>query len=115
MIGTVECLDVLMGFHQHHMTTQVTFLQTELQPKQRMLKHKVELEALGDEAEDIYVRTKLESYLQRPVELATLTYSEFYQWWQSATSAQQKKPQKLLKKMNHIPFKHVAAMILVTS
>ena len=55
-----------------------------------MLKHKAELEALGDEAENIYVQTKLETYLNRPVELATLTYSEFYQWWQSATSAQQK-------------------------
>ena len=53
MIGAVECLEVLMGFHQHHMTRQVTFLHTELQPKQRMLKHKAELEALGDEAEDI--------------------------------------------------------------
>ena len=60
MIGAVECLEVLMGFHQHHMTQQVTFLHTELQPKQRMLKHKAELEALGDEAEDIYVQKKLE-------------------------------------------------------
>ena len=50
VIGAVECLDVLMGFHQHHMTRSVTFLHTELQPNQRMLKHKVELEALGDEA-----------------------------------------------------------------
>ena len=47
VIGAVECLEVLMGFHQHHMTRQVTFLHTELQPKQRMLKHKAELEALG--------------------------------------------------------------------
>ena len=51
MIGAIECLDVLMGFHQYHMTRQVIFLHTELQPKQRMLKHKTELEALGDEAE----------------------------------------------------------------
>ena len=91
VIGAVECLDVLMGFHQHHMTRQVTFLQTMLQPKQHMLKHKAKLEALG---EDIYVRTKLESSLQRPVELATLTYSEFYQWWQSATCAHRKKSHK---------------------
>ena len=67
VIGAVECLKVLMGFHQHHMTRQVTFLHTELQPKQRMLKHKAELEALGDEAEDIYVQTKFEAYLNRPV------------------------------------------------
>ena len=45
------------------MTRQVAFLHTELQPKQRMLKHKAELEALGDEAGDIYVQTKLETYL----------------------------------------------------
>ena len=94
VIGAVECLEVLMGFHQHHMTRQVTFLHTELQPKQRMLKHKAELETLGDEAEDIYVQTKLESYLNRPVQLATLTYPEFFQWWQAATSSQQKKAVK---------------------
>ena len=55
VIGAVECSEVLMGFHQHHMTRRVTFLHTELQPKQCMLKHKAELKALGDEAEDIYV------------------------------------------------------------
>ena len=91
----VECLELLMGFHQQHiMTQQVTFFHTELQPKQCMLKHKAELEALGDEAEDIYVQTKLEAYLNRPVELATLIYPEFFQWWQAAISAQQKKAEK---------------------
>ena len=94
MIGAVECLEVLMGFHQHHMTRQITFLHSELQPKQCMLKHKAELEALGDEAEDIYVQTKLEAYLNRPVELATITYPEFFQWWQAATSVQQRKAAK---------------------
>ena len=33
---------------------------------------------MGDEAEDIYVQMKLEAYLNRPVELATLTYPEFF-------------------------------------
>ena len=43
---------------------------------------------------DIYVQTKLETYLNRPVELATLTYPEFFQWWQAATSAQQRRAAK---------------------
>ena len=30
---------------------------SELQLKQRMLKHKAELEALGDEAEDVFVQS----------------------------------------------------------
>ena len=60
MIGAVECLDVLMGFHQYYMTRQVAFLHTELQRKQHMLKHKAELEALGDKTEDIYVQTKFD-------------------------------------------------------
>ena len=30
----------------------------------------------------------------RPVEVATITYSEFFQWWQPATSAQQRKAAK---------------------
>ena len=33
---------MLMSFHQHHMTKQITFLHRELQPKKRMLKHKAE-------------------------------------------------------------------------
>ena len=44
-----------MSFHQYHMTRQVTFLHTELQPKRHMLKHKAELKALGDEAEDMII------------------------------------------------------------
>ena len=44
--------------------------------------------------QDNYVQTKLEHYLCRPIELAALTYPEFYQWWQSATSAQQNKAMK---------------------
>ena len=103
----------LTGFHQQHMTRQVTFFHTELQPKQRMLKHKAELEALG---EDIYVQTKLDTYLNRPVELATLTYTEFYLWWRSATSAQQnlRRLLKLQRKTEIFAFVHVAVMILVT-
>ena len=37
-VGSVEVLDVLMGFHQNQMSRQVIFLQTELAPQQRMLK-----------------------------------------------------------------------------
>lgn len=36
-------------------------------------------------------RTKFETYLKRPVQLASLTYPEFYRWWRSATPAEQKK------------------------
>ena len=32
--------------------------------------------------------------LNRPVELATLTYPDLFQWWQAATSAQQRKAAK---------------------
>ena len=64
-----------------------------------MLKHKAEVQALGDEAEDIC--PKLDTYLNRPVELVTLTYSEFYQWWQPATSAQQNKATKAAEEDQH--------------
>ena len=34
VIGSVEALEILMGFHQYQMTRQVVFLQTELVPTQ---------------------------------------------------------------------------------
>ena len=66
VVGSVEVLDVLMGFHQNQMSRQVIFLQTELNPCQRMLKPKFELNSLSDDSEDIYLQTKLETYLKRP-------------------------------------------------
>ena len=54
MIGSVEALEVLMGFHQYQMTRQVIFLQTELVPTQTMLKPRIEIESLPEDDEDIY-------------------------------------------------------------
>ena len=51
----------------------------------------------------------LEAYLNRPVELVTLTYPQFFQWWQGATSAQQKKRLKELQKIkNFVTAKQVS-------
>ena len=93
VVGSVEVLDVLMGFHQNQMSRQVIFLQTELNPYHRMLKPKFELDsrALSDDSEDIYLRTKLEIYLKRPTQLDSFTYPEFYQWWRSANQDEQNK------------------------
>ena len=91
VVGSVEVLDVLMGFHQNQMSRQVIFLQTELNPCQRMLKPKFELDSLSGDSEDIYLQTKLETYLKRPTQLDALTYPEFYQWWRSVTQDEQKK------------------------
>ena len=91
VICSVEVLDVLMAFHQNQMSKQVIFLQTELNPCQRMLKPKFELDSLAEDSEDIYLQTKLETYLNKPTQLDSLTYPEFYQWWRSATKDEQKK------------------------
>ena len=91
VVGSVEVLDVLMGFHQNQMSRQVIFLDTELNPCQRMLKPKFELDSLSGDSEDIYLQTKFETYLKRPSQLDALTYPEFYQWWRSATQDEQKK------------------------
>ena len=56
-----------------------------------MPKPKFELDSLSDDCEDIYVQTKLETYLKRPTQLDSLTYPEFYQWWRSANPDEQKK------------------------
>ena len=70
---------------------QVIYLQTELSPQQRMLKPKMQLHSLSDDSEDIYLQTKLETYLKRPPQLDSVTYPEFYRWWRSATTQEQKK------------------------
>ena len=80
-----------MGFHQSQMSRQVIFLQTELNPTQKMLKPSFQLSQLQDSDDDIYLRTKFQTYLNRPVVLHSLTYPEFYQWWRSATAAEQRK------------------------
>ena len=91
VIGSVEALEVLMGFHQSQMSRQVLFLHTEMNPAQRMLKPTYQLSQLEDEDSDIYLQTKFQTYLKRPSSLYSLTYPEFYRWWRSATSAEQRK------------------------
>ena len=56
-----------------------------------MLKPQVEIESLADDDEDIYLKTKFETYLKRPVQLGPLAYPEFFRWWRSATPGEQKK------------------------
>ena len=84
VVGSVEVLDVLMGFHQNQMSRQVVFLQTELAPQQRMLKPIFQINSLPKGSQDIYSQTKLETYLNRPAQLVDLTYPEFYLWWRFA-------------------------------
>ena len=94
VIGSVEALEVLMGFHQSQMSRQVLFLHTELNPAQRMLKPSYQLRDLDDNDNDIYLQTKIQIYLQRPTSLYPLTYPEFYRWWRSATTAEQRKAEQ---------------------
>ena len=73
------------------MSRQVIFLQTDLNPCQRMLKPKFKLNSLSDDSEDIYLQTKLETYQKRPTQLDSLTYPEFFQCWRSANQEERKK------------------------
>lgn len=105
VVGSVEVLDVPMGFHQNQMSRQVIFLQTELSPQQRMLKPKMQLHSLSEDSEDIYLQTKLETYLKHPPQLDLLTYPEFYRWWCSATSEEQKKASQSASKRKPLVIK----------
>ena len=102
VIGSVEAIEVLMGFHQNQMSRQVIFLQTELDPSQKMLKPKIMLNSLPDDSEDIYLRIKVETYLERPPELQAITYPEFFQWWRSTSPDEQSKATKGAN--SHAPF-----------
>ena len=73
------------------MTRQVVFIPTDLVPHQRMLKSKAERE----DSEDIYLATRFETYTNRPHQLQSITYPEFFQWWRRATPAEHKKALKV--------------------
>ena len=63
MIGAIEAVEVLMGYHQSQMTRQVVFIPADLvPPHQRMLKSKAEREPLEEDSEDIYPATRFETY-----------------------------------------------------
>ena len=85
-----------MGYHQSQMTRQVVFIPTDLvPPHQRMLKSKAEREPLEEDSEDIYPATRFETYTNRPHQLQSITYPEFFQWWRRATPAEHKKAVKV--------------------
>ena len=63
VIGSVDAIQVLMSFHQSQMTRQVLFLPTEIEPRQRMLKNKRDLQQLQDDSDDIYMSTRFKEYL----------------------------------------------------
>ena len=95
VIGAVEALEVLMGFHQHQMTRQTMFLPTDLIAKQRMLKTRGQLQSLEADSENVYIATRFETYLQRPPELEEITYPDFYKWFRRATSEEQRKAERM--------------------
>ena len=68
-----------------------SFCRLSLILAKRMLKPRFVLDALSEDSEDIYLQTKLETYLKRPTQLDSLTYPEFYRWWRSATVDEQRK------------------------
>lgn len=55
-----------------------------------MLKPTFQLNQLPDDDSDIYLQTKFQTYLKRPPGLQALTYPEFFRWWRSATTAEQR-------------------------
>ena len=91
VVGAIEAVEVLSGFHQSQMTRAVTFLHTELAPGQRMLKPSRDLQQLQGDSQDVYAATRFETYLVRSPLLAEITYQEYYQWWRLAASSEQRK------------------------
>ena len=66
VVGAVEAVEVLMGFHQSQMTRQCLFIPTELMPSQRMLRPKHMLQMLPEDSDDVYATNKFDAYLRRP-------------------------------------------------
>ena len=81
VIGAIEALEVLMSFQQHRMSRVAIYLPTELKPSTKVLKGKKQLESMSPDSEDIFFRSKFETYLLRPDELESITYPDLYKWW----------------------------------
>ena len=90
VIGAIEALEVLMSFQQHRMSRMAIYLPTELKPSTKVLKGKKQQEQLSPDSEDIFCRSKFETYLLRPEELKTITYPDLYKWWRQVQSAEKK-------------------------
>ena len=94
VVGTIEAVEVLMGFHQSQMTRQITYLPTELTPARHMLKHSTDLQHLQDDSQNVHTTTRFQIYLLRYPQLTSITYPDYHQWWRPVASSEQK--QKVL-------------------
>ena len=100
IVGACEAIDVQLGFNQHHLSRMVEFIPTELNPKQKFLKKKVQLAALATDSEDVYQKSKFQAYLERNSALHDITYPMYYQWWRKCNVDEQRKGEKSVKKGN---------------
>ena len=91
VVGAIEAVEILSGFHQSQITRQVIFLHTELAPSQRMLKLSRDLQHLQPDCQDVYAATRFDTYLARSPHLSGITYQEYYQWWRSSAQTEQRK------------------------
>ena len=63
------------------------------------LKHSTDLQHLQDDSQDVYTTTHFETYLlQSPMQLTSITYPEYYQWWRPAASFEQRKAESAAAK-----------------
>jgi len=95
VIGPCEALDVQLGFNQYHTSRMVEFLPTELEAKQKFLKSKIKLASLPADSEDVYQKSKFQTYLERNRKLSNIAYP---MWWCKANAGEQCKGENNLKK-----------------
>ena len=78
VIGACEAINIQLGFNQYHMSRNSVFIITKVNPTQRFLKTQAELNGLPSDSEDVYLKSKIEIYLQRNASLYELTYPMYF-------------------------------------
>ena len=83
-IGALEVDTILLGFNLSCRSHAIEYLPTDLERRRFVLKRKDQLPP-NDESTDIHHPYKWDKYLDRPRELASLTYYELFKYFRYST------------------------------
>ena len=80
VIGAVEANDILLQFPAKECNVDVIYLPIEFETRHKVLKRREHLPE-DPESTDVFYATKQEKYLMRPLELAELTYPNYFRFY----------------------------------
>ena len=78
VIGLVEANDILLQFPAKMKSVEVIYLPIEAEASIKVLKRKKHLDPNDPDSENVHYDNKMDKYLDRPAQLANITYPDFF-------------------------------------